>query len=85
MPVYKNGLDESGEISLCESGVIVKAEGSTLKVPFSYVRTLERISEMPLGKIGVEMQVFDQMGYEHNFTFGISESHFRSLKAALGK
>ena len=85
MPLYKNGLDASGEITLFESGVSVRAEGSTVTVPFSYVKIFEKISDMPLGKIGVEMQVFDQMGYEHNFSFGMGDSHFQMLKRACGK
>ena len=39
IPVYKNGLDSSGEIILCAEGIIVRAEGNTLKVPFRSART----------------------------------------------
>ena len=85
MPLYKNGLDVSGEIILCENGIIVRADGNTLKVPFNYVTGLENISTMPLGKIGVEMDVSDMMGDKHSFKFGISEQHFMALKKACSK
>ena len=85
MPLYKNGLDVSGEIILCETGVIVRADGNTLKVPFNYVTALERISTMPLGKVGVGMSVSDMMGDSHEFKFGITEQHFMALKKACSK
>ncbi|VVC02227.1 Uncharacterised protein [uncultured archaeon] len=85
MPLYKNGLDVSGEIILCENGLIVRADGNTLKAPFNYVTLLEKISAMPLGKVGVEMGMSDMMGDSHSFKFGISEQHFMALKKACSK
>lgn len=85
MPLYKNGLDMSGEIILCETGLIVRADGNSLRVPFGYVTMLEKISAMPLGKVGVEMEVFDQMGDKHSFNFGMSDQHFVMLKKACSK
>ena len=82
IPVYKNGLDASGEIILCAEGLIVRAEGNTLKVPFRYVKMLGKSSDLPLGKVGVEMDVFDQMGEKHYFQFGMSDQHFMLLKKA---
>jgi len=83
MPLYKNGLDSSGEIILCERGLIVRAEGNSVHAPFTYVKMLEKVSEMPLGKVGVEMEVFDQLGEKHYFNFGIAEQHFTMLKKSL--
>ncbi len=85
MPVYKNGLDSSGEIILCESGIIVHTEGNTLRVPFSHVKILGTSGDMPLGKVGVEMDVFDQMGDKHYFHFGMSDMHLNTLKRACEK
>lgn len=85
IPVYKNGLDASGDIILCEDGIIVKAEGDTVKVPFRYVTMLEKSRDLPLGKIGVEMDVFDQAGNKHYYHFGMSDSHFLTLKKACSK
>lgn len=82
IPVYKNGLDMSGEIILCDTGIIVRAEGNTLKVPFRYVKMLEKSKDLPLGKVGVEMDVFDQMGEKHYYHFGMSDHHFMALKKA---
>ncbi len=85
IPLYKNGLDMSGDIILCAEGLIVRAEGNTLKVPFRYVQMIEKASDMPLGKVGVEFEVFDQMGEKHYFNFGMSDTHFKTLKKACGK
>ncbi len=85
IPLYKNGLDVSGNIILCSDGLIVQAEGNTLKVPFRYVQMLEKASDMPLGKVGVEFEVYDQMGEKHYFNFGMSDTHFKTLKKAIGK
>lgn len=82
IPVYKNGLDASGEIILCAEGIIVRADENTIKAPFRYVKMLEKSSDLPLGKVGVEMDVFDQMGEKHYFHFGMSDSHFLTLKKA---
>lgn len=83
IPLYKNGLDMSGDIILCAEGVIVRADGNTLKVPFRYVQMLEKASDMPLGKVGVEFEVYDQMGEKHYFNFGMSEQHFKTLKKSI--
>jgi len=85
IPMYGNGLDESGEIILCEEGVIVRAEGNTIKVPFRYVTMFEKSKDLPLGKVGVEMDVFDQGGNKHYFHCGMSDSHFVTMRKALGK
>ncbi len=85
IPVYKNGLDASGEIILCEEGLIVHADGNTIKVPFRYVTMLEKSSDMPLGKVGVEMDIYDQTGQKHYFHFGMSDQHFMLLKKTCTK
>jgi len=85
MPMFKNGLDMTGEIILCEEGLIVRNEGNTMKVPFVYVTMLGKMSDLPLGKVGVEMEVATQMGDKNYMTFAMSESHFTMLKKACGK
>jgi len=82
IPLYKGGLDSAGEIILCETGIIMRAEGNTLKVPFRYVKMLEKSGDMPLGKVSVEMDVFDQLGEKHYFHVGMSDNHFLTLKKA---
>jgi len=85
IPVYGNGMDMSGDIILCAEGVIVRAEGNTIKVPFRYITMLEKSHDLPLGKIGVEMDIYDQAGQKHYFHFGMSDTHFLTLKKACGK
>ena len=85
IPVYGNGMDMSGDIILCEDGVIVRAEGNTIKVPFRYITMLEKSRDLPLGKIGVEMDIYDQAGQKHYFHFGMADTHFITLKKACGK
>ncbi|MCX6769720.1 MAG: hypothetical protein NT051_03500 [Candidatus Micrarchaeota archaeon] len=83
MPMYSNGLDSSGEIILCEKGIIVRAEGNTVKAPFSYVKMLEKSADLPLGRLAAEMDVFDQLGQKHYYHFGMSDQHFIMLKKAI--
>lgn len=85
IPMYGNGLDLSGELILCEEGVIVRAEGNTLKVPFRYVTMFEKSKDLPLGKVGVEMDVFDQGGNKHYFHVGMADQHYAAMRKALGK
>lgn len=85
IPIYKNGMDESGDIILCAEGVIVRAEGNTIKVPFRYITMLEKSGDLPLGKVGVEMDIYDQAGQKHYFHVGMSDLHFGTLKKACAK
>ena len=85
MPIYKNGLDVSGHIIMCEEGIIIADGENNLKAPFQYVKMLEKASDLPLGKISVEMDVYDQMGQKHYFQFGMSDQHFNALKKACSK
>lgn len=85
IPVYSNGMDMSGDIILCADGVIVRADGNTIKVPFRYITMFEKSGDLPLGKVGVEMDIYDQAGQKHYFHFGMADSHFMTLKKARGK
>ena len=85
IPVYANGMDVSGDIILCADGVIVRADGNTIKVPFRYITMLEKSRDLPLGKIGVEMDIYDQAGQKHYFHFGMADTHFITLKKACKK
>ena len=85
IPIYKNGLDESGEIIICEGGIIVRAEGNSVRAPYTHVKILGKSVDMALGKVGVEMDVFDQMGEKHYYHFGMSDMHYAALQKACGK
>ena len=81
--LYGNGLDASGEIILCAEGIIVRAEGNTIKAPFRYVTMFEKSKDLPLGKVGVEMDVYDASGNKHYFHAGMSDQHFAAIKRAI--
>lgn len=81
--LYGNGLDASGEIILCEDGLIVRAEGNTIKAPFRYVTMFEKSKDLPLGKVGVEMDIYDASGIKHYFHAGMADQHFATLKKAI--
>lgn len=83
MPMYGNGIDSSGEIIMCEKGVIVRAEGDSVRAPFSYIKMLEKAGDLPLGKYRVEMDVYDTLGQKHYYHFGFSDQHFMLLKKAI--
>ncbi|MCX8196801.1 MAG: hypothetical protein N3G80_00580 [Candidatus Micrarchaeota archaeon] len=85
IPLYSNGIDNAGQIILCESGIILEAEGNTLKVPFRYITMLEKSGELPLGKVSVEIEVFDPAGNKYYYQFGMADTHFLMLKRACSK
>ncbi|MCX8175171.1 MAG: hypothetical protein N3E51_03120 [Candidatus Micrarchaeota archaeon] len=85
VPLYKDGLDVSGEIILCEEGLIVHCDGNTIKAPFRYVTMFEKSGELPLGKVSAEMDVYDQSGNKYYFHFALSDTHYNTIRRALGK
>ena len=85
MPMYSNGLDSSGEIILCEKGVIVRSGGNSIKAQFSYIKMFEKAGDLPMGRVRAEMDIFDQMGQKHYFYFGFSDLHFATLKKAMSQ
>ncbi|MEM4348540.1 MAG: hypothetical protein QXN37_03150 [Candidatus Anstonellaceae archaeon] len=85
IPVYSNGIDVSGQIILCEDGIIIEADGNTVKAPFRYITLLEKSGELPLGKVGVELEVFDPAGNKYYYYFGMSDTHLLALQNARKK
>ena len=79
IPIYEDGLEQSGAIYICEGGLVIKNNDKFIRAPFDYVKKLERFGEMPLGKISVIMKVFDQMGAEHDLAVAMSDVHYSSL------
>lgn len=84
-PVFSNGMDQSGTIYVCEQGLVIKNEGEFIRAPFDYVRNLVKVSDMPLGKWGVNMEVYDQVGNQYRLAFGINDVHFNQLKKLCPK
>ncbi len=78
-PLYANGIDQTGIIYICEKGLVIKNEGHFIRAPLEYVRGLERVEEMPLGKVSMIMRVFDQMGQEYSFAAGIADMNYEAL------
>lgn len=78
-PLYANGIDQTGIIYVCEKGLVIKNEGHFIRAPLEYVRGLERVEEMPLGKVSMIMRVFDQMGQEYGFAAGIADMNYEAL------
>ena len=85
IPIYSNGLDESGEIILCEGGIIVRSGGDNVRAPFTHVKILGKSVDMALGKVGVEMDVFDHLGEKHYYHIGMSDMHYAALQKACGQ
>ncbi len=79
MPVYKSGFDISGEIVLCKNGIIIRHNGEIAKVPFQYVKYLDAMDNMALGRVRANINVFDQTNGNMDFVFEISDMHFNKL------
>jgi hypothetical protein len=78
-PLYESGLDQSGMIYVCEGGLVIKNEGKMIRAPFDYVRKLEKVDALPLGKVSFIIKVFDQMGVEHDMASGMNDMHYDAL------
>jgi hypothetical protein len=85
IPLFKNVLDSAGSIAICEDGVVIRHESGNVMAPFSYVRKIEKRKDLPLGKVEVEVEVFDQMGEKYDFVFKMSEQDLVTLKRSCGK
>jgi hypothetical protein len=85
IPVYKDALELGGEIIVCEEGLIIRIDDKNLKIPFRYISMCEKSHDLPLGKIGVELEVFDQLGEKYYFHIGMADHHFLFLKKLLSQ
>lgn len=79
-PIFEDAFDEAGRIYVCEGGIIFKYKNKYIRAPVEYVRKLEMVDELPLGKVSVIMKIFDQTGLEHDMAVGLNDMHYLSLK-----
>jgi len=79
-PIFEDGFDQSGRIYLCEGGLVIKHNNKLIRTPYEYVKKLEKVSELPLGKVSVIFKVFDQMGQVYDMAVGLNDMHYDVLK-----
>ena len=79
-PIFEDAFDEAGRIYVCEGGLVFKYKDKYIRAPADYVRKLEKVDELPLGKVSVILKIFDQTGLEHDMAVGINDMHYISLK-----
>jgi hypothetical protein len=79
-PIFEGAFDEAGRIYICEGGLVFKYGGKYIRAPPEYVRKLEKVEEMPLGKVSVIIKVFDQTGLAHDMAVGLNDMHYMSLR-----
>jgi hypothetical protein len=78
--LFDNGIDQSGTIYVCEGGLVIKNSGNFIRAPFDYVKKLEPVEEMPLGRVSVIVQCFDQLGMQHQFATSMSDIGLKTLQ-----
>jgi hypothetical protein len=83
--LFENGLDQTGTIYICEGGLVIKNSGQFIRAPLDYVKKLEQVEEMPMGRVSVIVQVFDQMGGEYNFATSMADMHLKVLQKLCPK
>ncbi len=83
--LFENGLDQTGTIYICEGGLVIKNSGQFIRAPLDYVKKLEQVEEMPMGRVSVIVQVFDQMGAEYNFATSMADMHLKVLQKLCPK
>ncbi len=83
--LYGNGMDASGKIYVCEEGLVIKDKGETIRAPFEYVKMIAKVGELPLGKVAVEAEVYDQMGNRFSLALNMADGHFGLLRGLCPK
>ena len=85
IPLYSAGFDEKGHILLCEEGICLKTDEESVKVPYSYVKEVQKVKDLPLAKVLVAIELYDQVGAKVNVEVGRADMHYNELKRACGK
>jgi hypothetical protein len=85
IPTYKSGFDEDGFIIVCEKGLYIKTAGESVRAPYNYVKKITSGKEMPMGRVAVDMTVFDHLGSQYDLSFAITDTHLAALKKACGR
>lgn len=79
-PLFEDNFEQIGTIYACENGIVIKYKDQLIRAPYEYVRKMEKVSKLALGKVSVIFQVYDQGGMEHNMAVAINDIHFSILK-----
>lgn len=79
-PIFEDGFEQSGTIYVCEGGLVVKYRNKLIRAPPDYVKKMEKVSDLPLGKVSVIFKIYDQLGQEHDMAVGISDLHYETLR-----
>ncbi|MFN3909840.1 MAG: hypothetical protein ACK4J0_01230 [Candidatus Anstonellaceae archaeon] len=79
-PIFEDNFEQIGTIYTCEQGVVIKYKDQLIRAPYEYVRKMERVSNLALGKVSVIFQIYDQSGMEHNMAVALNDIHFSILK-----
>ncbi|MFA5108280.1 MAG: hypothetical protein WC492_01975 [Candidatus Micrarchaeia archaeon] len=79
-PIYEDGFEQNGTIYVCEGGIVVKYNGKLIRSPFSYVKKIEKVSELPLGKVSVILKMYDQLGQVHDMAVGLNDMHYEAFR-----
>ena len=79
-PIFEEDFDEAGRIYVCEGGLVFKYKNKYIRAPVDYVRKMEKVSQLALGKVSVIFKVYDQTGFEHDMAVAINDMHYIALK-----
>ncbi|MBM3229699.1 hypothetical protein FJZ26_04675 [Candidatus Parvarchaeota archaeon] len=85
LPIYRGGFDCAGEIAICENGLSIRHMDDRIKSPFGFVKSMDRMESLPLGRVKANLHVFDQLGGNFDLVFEISDMNYEKLKKACGK
>ncbi|MCX8163314.1 MAG: hypothetical protein N3D10_02040 [Candidatus Micrarchaeota archaeon] len=79
-PIFEDNFDQVGTIYACQNGIVVKYKDQLIRAPYEYVRKMEKVSNLALGKVSVIFQIYDESGMEHNMAVAINDIHYTVLK-----
>lgn len=74
----------TGFVSVSDEVLTIQT-GRTVRIKTTYVIALEKIADLALNKVQVELSYYDLFGNKEQAILAMHESDYRGLKQALGK
>lgn len=74
---------EIGEIIIDKERISVKFKGSAFSAPLSYLREVEKVKDVQLGKVQAKIVIYDAIGMKNEIVAIMNESNFHALRGFI--
>jgi hypothetical protein len=76
--------ESTGCLEVSDETITLKLDG-TVNIKRNYVASLEKTSDLALGRVAAVLYYYDMFGNRESVSFVTSEADFRALKKLFGK